>query len=154
MAATASPSRDLCRHLSRPQRAGPRGPQRGCPDATPLRGGSGGPGNMAAGPGNMAAGPGNMAAGPGNMAAGPGNMAAGPGNMAAGPGNVAAARGLRGGAVRSRGAWEGGLRTQAGSAASLGHGAVQIRVPRDRSVPTGRDLPSPDSGQRPSRPGR
>ncbi|XP_078209650.1 uncharacterized protein LOC144579809 [Callithrix jacchus] len=71
------------------------------------------------------------------MAAGPGKMAAGPGKMAAGPGKMAAARGLRGGAVRTRRSREGGLRTQAGSAASLGHGAVQTRVPRDRSSPLG-----------------
>ncbi|XP_032120668.1 5E5 antigen-like [Sapajus apella] len=66
------------------------------------------------------------------------------------PGSMAAAPGPRSGAGSSRRAWEGGLRTQAGSAASLGHGAVQIRVPSDHSVPTGRDLLSADDGQRPS----
>uniref|UniRef100_A0A2K6LYI9 Uncharacterized protein n=2 Tax=Rhinopithecus TaxID=542827 RepID=A0A2K6LYI9_RHIBE len=47
-------------------------------------------------------------------------------------------------------AQEGGVGTQAGLAASLGHGAAQIRFPGDHSVAIGRDLPSPDdNGQRP-----
>uniref|UniRef100_A0A2I3RJE5 Uncharacterized protein n=1 Tax=Pan troglodytes TaxID=9598 RepID=A0A2I3RJE5_PANTR len=53
-------------------------------------------------------------------------------------------------AIKAWTAREGGLGTQAGSAASLGHGAAQIRFPGDHSVAIGRDLPSPDdNGQRP-----
>nr|XP_055122188.1 uncharacterized protein LOC129474677 [Symphalangus syndactylus] len=53
-------------------------------------------------------------------------------------------------AIKAWRAREGGLGTQAGSAASLGHGAAQIRFPGDHSVAIGRDLPSPDgNGQRP-----
>uniref|UniRef100_A0A8I5T9S3 Uncharacterized protein n=1 Tax=Pongo abelii TaxID=9601 RepID=A0A8I5T9S3_PONAB len=53
-------------------------------------------------------------------------------------------------AIKAWRAREGGLGTQAVSAASLGHGAAQIRFPGDHSVAIGRDLPSPDdNGQRP-----
>lgn len=53
-------------------------------------------------------------------------------------------------AIRACRAQEGGLGTQAGSAASLGHGAAQIRFPGDHSVAIGRNLSSPDdNGQRP-----
>nr|XP_045247869.1 uncharacterized protein LOC102135697 [Macaca fascicularis] len=67
-----------------------------------------------------------------------------------GPGSMAVARTPRAEAIRACRALEGGLRTQAGSAASLGHRTAQIRFPGDHSVTIGRDLPSPDdNGQRP-----
>uniref|UniRef100_A0A2K5KW04 Uncharacterized protein n=1 Tax=Cercocebus atys TaxID=9531 RepID=A0A2K5KW04_CERAT len=70
---------------------------------------------------------------------------------AAGTQRLWAAAGVTGReAIRACRAQEGGLRTQAGSAASLGHRAAQIRFPGDHSVAIGRDLPSPDdNGQRP-----
>uniref|UniRef100_A0A2K6C2Y1 Uncharacterized protein n=1 Tax=Macaca nemestrina TaxID=9545 RepID=A0A2K6C2Y1_MACNE len=70
---------------------------------------------------------------------------------AAGTQRLWAAAGVAGReAIRACRAQEGGLGTQAGSAASLGHEAAQIRFPGDHSVAVGRNLPSPeDNGQRP-----